>query len=66
MLSFINFLAFIVFAIGIGLYLFRTKTFLIHPGMKQPKSLWYEMAIAGSGLILFVITTTIKGYLDSL
>lgn len=66
MISFINFLAFIVFAIGIGLYLFRTETYLIYPGMKQPKSRWYEMALAGCGLILFVITMAIKGYLDSI
>ena len=65
MLSFINFLAFIVFAIGIGLYLFRTKMLLIYPSMKQPKSHWYEMALAGCGLILFVITMAIKGYFDS-
>ena len=65
MLTVINIISFIVFSVGVGLYLFRTKTLFIYPGMKQPESRLYEMALAGFGLITFVITISIKGYINS-
>lgn len=64
LLPYIQFICFIIFAIGVIKYSFRTKTFFVMPNMKHLKHTKDEIMLSAFGLLGFVISSNLRGFLN--
>ncbi|STZ55413.1 Uncharacterised protein [Moraxella lacunata] len=59
-LAYLQFLAFLTFAVGIIKYMIKNQLFFISIGMKHPKATKIEMVLVVAGLSLFVIIMIVR------
>lgn len=64
LLPYIQFICFIIFVIGVIKYAIRTKTFFVMPNMKHPKHTKDAIILSAFGLLGFVISSNLRGFLD--